>query len=114
MRKREPMQIKTWVYWHNLGLSIGSALLLLTMLAEVVRLNVVEEHPLYDIYCPGPADRTDGYLYAIYYVNYLFKYVELLDTVQLALKKKPLTLLQCVLSIQFVIFFKILLIVIWL
>merc|ERR1711902_7312 len=53
------------------------------------------EYDWFRIYCGLNYDDQRGTLTFIYYVNYLIKYYELLDTVVLALKHKPLTFLHC-------------------
>ncbi|KAN0061347.1 Fatty acyl-CoA elongase/Polyunsaturated fatty acid specific elongation enzyme [Thecaphora frezii] len=75
---------------HNLALTFGSGLLLVLMLEEIV-----------------PIWRRNGFYYAIcgegawtmkletfYIINYYFKFWELIDTVFLVLKKKPLAFLH--------------------
>ena len=73
MSTREALNLKAWVYWHNLALSVGSGLLLLALAGELIRLHLSVGYSWQDIYCPRPEDRTDGFLYFLYYINYLFK-----------------------------------------
>merc|ERR1719347_1751780 len=54
-----------------------------------------EEYGVFRIYCNLNMFDQRGTLTFIYYVNHLLKYYELIDTVFLALKHKPLTFLHC-------------------
>ncbi|KAK0532564.1 Fatty acyl-CoA elongase/Polyunsaturated fatty acid specific elongation enzyme [Tilletia horrida] len=75
---------------HNVALSIGSALLLVAMLEEIV--PIWKHQGFFPAICAAssytPRMRT------MYVINYLFKYVELLDTVFLVIKRKPLGFLH--------------------
>jgi len=90
MKGRKPYKFATLFQIHNLLLSSASGLLLFLMLVEIV-----------------PIMYKNGFMFAIcsykswtprmetyYIVNYLFKYWELLDTVFLVVKKKPLAFLH--------------------
>ncbi|KAF8203660.1 elongase of fatty acids [Pholiota molesta] len=90
MKSRQPLKLTTLFQIHNVILSSGSALLLALMLEEI--LPVVWNRGLYHAICAAEAwsPRMEFY----YMVNYYFKYLELLDTVFLALKKKPLQFLH--------------------
>ncbi|PWN20323.1 GNS1/SUR4 membrane protein [Microstroma glucosiphilum] len=75
---------------HNLALTIGSGALLAVMLEEVLPI-LNRGGALYGI-CHPAAWTTR--LETFYLINYYFKYWELLDTVFLVLKKKPLQFLH--------------------
>ncbi|GLB36153.1 putative very-long-chain 3-oxoacyl-CoA synthase [Lyophyllum shimeji] len=75
---------------HNVILSSGSLLLLVLMLEEIV--PIIWNEGVFNSLCAVSSwtPRMEFY----YMVNYYFKYLELLDTVFLALKKKPLQFLH--------------------
>ncbi|CAO1635231.1 unnamed protein product [Parajaminaea phylloscopi] len=75
---------------HNLALTVGSGLLLAVMLEEIVPI-ILRGGPFYGI-CHEAA--WTSRLETFYIINYYFKYWELLDTVFLVLKKKPLQFLH--------------------
>ncbi|PHH70070.1 hypothetical protein CDD80_6262 [Ophiocordyceps camponoti-rufipedis] len=92
MRKREPLQLKTIFLIHNLYLTLISGVLLVLFIEQLLA-TVVRRGVFYSI-----CNREGGWtqpLVVLYYLNYLTKYLELLDTVFLFLKKKPLTFLHC-------------------
>lgn len=104
MRERPPQKLNTLFRIHNAFLSLGSALLLALMLEEVASIWV--KSGTYATMCneaswtpvgpfqslsslahlSQPLQRLEFY----YMINYYFKYIELFDTVFLAMKKKPL------------------------
>ncbi|EOD52647.1 putative fatty acid elongase protein [Neofusicoccum parvum UCRNP2] len=90
MKNRKPYDLKFAFKLHNLFLTVGSAGLLGLFLKEIV--PTVREQGIYDSVCRKDAGWTQPLL-ALYYINYLFKYLEFVDTMFLVLKKKPLTFL---------------------
>jgi len=90
MRDRQPLKLTFLFQLHNLLLTSGSALLLAVMVEEIT--PIVWNHGLFYGICGYGAwtPRLEFY----YIINYYFKYFELLDTVFLALKKKPLAFLH--------------------
>ncbi|GME43063.1 fatty acid elongase [Neofusicoccum parvum] len=91
MKNRKPYDLKFAFKLHNLFLTVGSAGLLGLFLKEIV--PTVREQGIYDSVCRKDAGWTQPLL-ALYYINYLFKYLEFVDTMFLVLKKKPLTFLH--------------------
>jgi fatty acid elongase 3 len=92
MRGREPFKLKTLFLIHNFYLTAISAILLALFIEQLV--PTVVRGGIFHAIC----DRDGGWtqpLVVLYYLNYLTKYLELLDTVFLFLKKKPLTFLHC-------------------
>ncbi|TVY40932.1 putative elongation of fatty acids protein [Lachnellula occidentalis] len=92
MRNREPFKLKSLFLIHNFVLTAVSAILLALFIEELLP-TVVRKGIFYAI-CDHDGGWTQP-LVVLYYLTYLTKYLELLDTVFLFLKKKPLTFLHC-------------------
>ncbi|TFY80721.1 hypothetical protein EWM64_g3290 [Hericium alpestre] len=90
MMNRSPLKLTLLFQVHNVILSAGSTLLLALMLEEI--LPKVWSHGVFYAIC-NPAVWTERMEF-YYMINYSFKYLELLDTIFLALKKKPLAFLH--------------------
>jgi hypothetical protein len=90
MKTQQPLKLTGLFQIHNVFLSSGSLLLLVLMLEEI--LPMIWNHGLHYALCGDQAWTTRLEFY--YMINYYFKYLELLDTVFLALKKKPLQFLH--------------------
>ncbi|KAI0932192.1 hypothetical protein AcW1_000621 [Taiwanofungus camphoratus] len=90
MKNRPPMRLQGLFQLHNIILSAGSALLLSLMIEEIFPMFV--KNGLFWAMCDTKmwTNRLEFY----YIINYYFKYLELIDTVFLALKKKPLAFLH--------------------
>nr|GAT44189.1 GTPase activating protein [Mycena chlorophos] len=90
MKNHPPQKLNTLFQIHNVVLSSGSLLLLALMLEEIV--PILFRDGLFAAICAESSwtPRMEFY----YIVNYYFKYLELLDTVFLAFKKKPLAFLH--------------------
>jgi fatty acid elongase 3 len=90
MRSRPPQKLNALFRAHNVFLSAGSLILLVLMMEEV--LPMIWNQGIFTAMCAAPSwtSRLEFY----YMINYYFKYLELLDTVFLALKKKPLAFLH--------------------
>ncbi|KAG5647990.1 hypothetical protein DXG03_007024 [Asterophora parasitica] len=86
MTDRQPHRLNALFQTHNVILSSGSLLLLVLMLEEI--LPIMWTGGVFHALCATEAwtPRMEFY----YMINYYFKYLELLDTVFLALKKKPM------------------------
>ncbi|TEB35044.1 elongase of fatty acids [Coprinellus micaceus] len=89
-KNRQPLKLTTLFQAHNVILSSGSALLLALMLEEILPIGY--QRGLHGVLCDAEAwtPRMEFY----YMINYYFKYLELIDTVFLAAKKKPLQFLH--------------------
>lgn len=93
MKTREPMKLKGVCAAHNGALAVFSLAVFVGQLYETIMAS--RRLGVHDVFCwqtPGPAQ---GRLYFWSYLFYLSKYYELLDTVLLVLKKKPLDFLHC-------------------
>ncbi|KAH9486934.1 Putative elongation of fatty acids protein 1 [Psilocybe cubensis] len=90
MKDKKPLKLTTLFQIHNVLLSSGSLLLLVLMLEEIV--PNIWNNGIHHALCASESwtPRMEFY----YMINYYFKYIELLDTVFLALKKKPLQFLH--------------------
>jgi len=91
MKSRNAMKFKSFLIVHNLFLSIGSLILLILLLENIIPL--VFKNGLYFGIC-SPDMFKNPHLELLYYFNYLFKYWELLDTILLVLQKKSLQFLH--------------------
>ncbi|ORY23942.1 ELO family [Naematelia encephala] len=90
MRSRPAFKLTFLFQVHNLLLTTGSGILLALMLEEILPLYL--KHGFYWSICYKGAFTPR--LVSYYMVNYYIKYVELIDTVFLVLKKKPLAFLH--------------------
>ncbi|TFL06547.1 elongase of fatty acids ELO [Pterulicium gracile] len=90
MKNKSPLKLTLLFQAHNVFLSAGSLLLLVLMIEEVV--PMVWNRGVFSAMCGEESwnNRMEFY----YMINYSFKYIELIDTVFLALKKKPLAFLH--------------------
>ncbi|KAI9886984.1 MAG: hypothetical protein M1823_001200 [Watsoniomyces obsoletus] len=92
MRNRKPQKLNGLFMIHNLLLTIISGILLVLFVEQL--LPTLARHGLFFAICNHDGGWTKP-LVILYYLNYLTKFVELLDTVFLFIKKKPLTFLHC-------------------
>jgi fatty acid elongase 3 len=92
MRNREPYKLKAIFLIHNLYLTAISGTLLVLFIEQLV--PEVTRNGIFHAICSADGGWTQP-MVVLYYLNYLTKYLELLDTVFLFLKKKPLTFLHC-------------------
>jgi fatty acid elongase 3 len=92
MRNRPAFQLKTLFLIHNFYLTAISGILLALFIEQL--LPTVVRGGIFHAICHHDGGWTQR-LVVLYYLNYLTKYLELLDTVFLFLKKKPLTFLHC-------------------
>jgi len=91
MRNRPAYKLNTLFMIHNFYLTAISGGLLLLFIEQLA--PTLWRRGLYNGIC-GSGGWTQK-LVVLYYLNYLTKYLELIDTVFLFLKKKPLTFLHC-------------------
>jgi len=90
MRDRAPIRANGLFQLHNVILTLGSGILLVLMVEEVV--PILWKGGLFHAMCGDEAwtSRLEFY----YMINYYYKYLELIDTVFLAIKKKKLAFLH--------------------
>ncbi|KAF2626647.1 elongation of fatty acids protein-like protein [Macroventuria anomochaeta] len=91
MRGREPFKLNFLFKVHNFYLTAISGILLALFAEQLI--PTVARHGLFYAICDHNGGWTDK-LVILYYLNYLTKFVELIDTCFLFLKKKPLTFLH--------------------
>ena len=90
MKNQQPLKLNFLFQLHNLFLTLLSLVLLL-MLAEQY-IPIIWRHGIFYSICSH--DCWQPKIVFVYYLNYLTKYIELVDTVFLVLKKKPLAFLH--------------------
>ncbi|KAH9849748.1 elongase of fatty acids ELO [Lenzites betulinus] len=90
MKDRPAYRLQFLFRLHNAFLSSGSLLLVILMMEEVIPMYY--QHGTFWALCHD--DMWTSKLEFYYLINYYFKYIELIDTVFLALKKKPLAFLH--------------------
>ena len=114
MRNRPPQKLNTLFRIHNAFLTLGSGLLLALMVEEVASIWI--KAGTYRTMCdetswtPVSPSQSLSFLTHLcqslqrlefyYMINYYFKYIELFDTVFLALKKKPLGMYSLLLLVH--------------
>jgi len=91
MRNREPFKLSFLFKVHNFYLTAISGLLLALFAEQLI--PTVWRHGLFYAICDHKGGWTQP-LVLLYYLNYLTKFLELIDTCFLFLKKKPLTFLH--------------------
>ncbi|GIJ85275.1 hypothetical protein Asppvi_004131 [Aspergillus pseudoviridinutans] len=91
MKNRPAFKLNALFMIHNFYLTAISATLLALFIEQLV--PTLYRHGLFFTICDHEGGWTQP-LIVLYYLNYLTKYLELLDTVFLFLKKKPLTFLH--------------------
>lgn len=92
MRNRPAFKLNGLFMVHNFYLTAISGTLLALFLEQLI--PTVYHHGIFYAICDVKGGWTPP-LVILYYLNYLTKYLELIDTVFLVLKKKPLTFLHC-------------------
>lgn len=92
MKRYKPFELTFTVFLHNAGLSLASFLLMLLIMERVVP-RLLKNGIMWG-FCAPDSYEADGTLELFYYLNYLFKYYELLDTVFLVLRKKNVEFLH--------------------
>ncbi|KAJ5649312.1 uncharacterized protein N7484_003035 [Penicillium longicatenatum] len=91
MKNFSAFKLNTLFMIHNLVLTIISGVLLVLFLEQLI--PTLWHHGVFYAICDHRGGWTQP-LIVLYYLNYLNKYWEFIDTVFLVLKKKPLTFLH--------------------
>ncbi|KAK4622626.1 Putative elongation of fatty acids protein 1 [Fulvia fulva] len=91
MREQQPLKLNGLFKIHNFYLTAISGVLLVLFLEQLI--PTLARNGVFYAVCHYNGGWTQE-LVVLYYLNYLTKYLELLDTVFLVLKKKPLTFLH--------------------
>ncbi|EAL71440.1 GNS1/SUR4 family protein [Dictyostelium discoideum AX4] len=92
MRNRKPFSLKYVSILHNAILCIWSLVMCVGILYEVIK-RITAEGPLFTV-CETVSGFDKGPAYYWSYIFYISKFYELLDTVIIVLKKKPLIFLH--------------------
>ncbi|KAJ2077082.1 Fatty acyl-CoA elongase/Polyunsaturated fatty acid specific elongation enzyme [Coemansia sp. RSA 988] len=90
MRSRKPFKLTKLAQIHNLGLTLLSLGLLVLHIEELA--PIISKGGLFHAVCSEEA--WTQRLEVLYFLNYLTKWIEFVDTVFLVLKKKPLQFLH--------------------
>jgi len=91
MKSQKPVNLKSIMIVHNGLLTVFSLILLLLIIENLIP---VWQRGLWYSLCTAEQYPNFFNLQFLYYINYVFKYYELLDTVFLLLGKKKLELIQ--------------------
>ncbi|EGC28573.1 hypothetical protein DICPUDRAFT_159984 [Dictyostelium purpureum] len=93
MRNRKPFSLKNITILHNIILCLWSLAMCVGIIYEVIKRSVAEGSPLFT-FCEAAKGYDNGVSYYWSYIFYISKFYELLDTVIIVLKKKPLIFLH--------------------
>ncbi|GJD12715.1 Putative elongation of fatty acids protein 1 [Galdieria sulphuraria] len=88
---RKPLRSSLLLFLYNISLSFFSLILFISLGAVIF--EKIQLYTPHELVC-GSTIHHDGRLQFIYWLNYLFKYVELFDTFLLVARKKPVTFLH--------------------
>jgi len=95
MKGREAPPLKYILIVHNVGLSVVSLFMAIFLITTLLNIKYTNDFNFYpEIFCSLNHQTQTGTLQFIYYINYLLKYYELLDTIFLALKGKKIGFLH--------------------
>ncbi|SCU96946.1 LADA_0H03620g1_1 [Lachancea dasiensis] len=90
LKNSEPFQLNLWFQLHNLFLTTLSLTILLLMVEQLI--PMIAKNGLYFAICNIGAWTQP--MVTLYYMNYITKYIEFIDTVFLVLKHKNLRFLH--------------------
>jgi len=93
MINKEAWNLRLFRIVHNTFLCFGSFVMLLAMVKELI--PVVQKGGLESLTCDSNKFQLEGNLYFWFYIFFLSKFYEFLDTYILILRKKPINFLHC-------------------
>jgi len=93
MQNRKAWDLKYFRIFHNAFLCFGSFIMVIGMITELVR--SFSKGGIESLICDSNRVQLQGNIYAWYYVFFLSKFYEFIDTYILILRKKPVTFLHC-------------------
>jgi len=93
MKERKAWDLLWLRVIHNSFLCFGSFIMVLGMFSELWK--VYQKGGVEAMWCDVEKHQTKGPLYSWYYIFYLSKFYEFIDTFILILRKKPITFLHC-------------------
>jgi len=93
MKDRKSPPLKFLMIIHNLFLCFASFFVALLIILELLSFRE-KGYNWFRIYCSLNYQEQQNFLTLLYYINYLLKYYELIDTIFLALKHKPIGFLH--------------------
>ena len=88
----KPFSLRLVFFLHNAFLALGSLLLFVPLVYDVA--SLMYRHGVWEVFCDPQGHYWHGRHYWLYYLNYVFKFIELADTLLLALRGKPLLFLH--------------------
>jgi len=93
MKDRPAWDLRWFRILHNAFLCWGSLLMLFGLVKEISL--VFQKHGYESLFCDSNRRQTEGNLYFWYYVFFLSKFYEFIDTYILIARKKPVSFLHC-------------------
>jgi len=94
MKDRKAMEFPRLLFLHNIVLSAASSVVFAFMAYILWMKHSIRGYGLREMICGVQMHEEGGSLKLAYYINYWFKYYELLDTILLVLRKKPVMFLH--------------------
>lgn len=91
-QKNGAWDLRWLVIAHNTLMCIFSAILFFALSVELWYMFAREG--IWSVFCDAEQKHTKGKAYFYYFLNYFFKYLELFDTILLALRNKPIPFLH--------------------